>query len=142
MELGSQPPSVSTSKEYINPILLAENRSSSKSNSRMKKLMERAKNDQTKLNAMVDGRSISKTERNRDADFLRELILVRDQRDAYQQIKLSGKDASVKQAVPIRALMKVLYQLKRLKMLYEATRSVVCIVCHKSDYIVANELCI
>ena len=119
METGSEP----TFNEYINPILLTNNRSNS--NSRMVKYMEKAKNEQTKLNAMVDGRSISKTELNRDVEFLRDMVMVRDQKDAYKQIRLSGKDASVKHAVPVRALMKVLYQLKRLKMLYEATLLVV-----------------
>jgi hypothetical protein len=94
----------------------------SNSSSRYKNnLLVKAMKDQKKLNAIVDGTSNGDNNKiNPDIEFLRDILQVRDQSRAYKDVKLLGKDTDFEYTVPIRPLMKVLYQLKRIKMVKDA----------------------
>lgn len=94
---------------------------SNSSNRYKNNLLKKAMKDQKKLNAIVDGTSNGDSNTiNPDIEFLRDILQVRDQTRAYKDVKLLGKDTDFEYTVPIRPLMKVLYQLKRIKMVKDA----------------------
>ena len=104
-------------KKILNTNLINNKHDKSWKREQSNKYQNKAIKEQKKLNAIIGNTpNLGSGGFSRDVEFLRDIIQVRDQRDAYKDIKLLGRDQDVEFTIPIRPLLKVLYQGQRIKM--------------------------